>query len=147
MENGEPVMKKFLNMFKALSDQTRLRILCVLSKAGTELCVCEIMDSLGENQYNISRHLRVLENAGLVQERKEGRWMFYSLMKPATQFQTSLHQTVQSVPEDLLTKDYARLARRLSFREMGKCVVGMNSPKWNDIRRGLEIQEKSPNSQ
>ena len=66
--------------FKALGDETRLRIVKLLSIR--EMCVCEIMVALGMTQPTTSHHLNILENAGLVTSRKEGRWVFYSLEDP-----------------------------------------------------------------
>ncbi len=63
--------------FHALSDETRLRIIDMLQ--GGERCVCDLQDSVGAAQSRLSFHLRVLREAGLVNDRKEGRWNFYSL--------------------------------------------------------------------
>jgi len=64
-------------LFKALGDKTRLRILGLLSVR--EMCVCEVMVALDLTQPTASHHLNLLENAGLVKDRKEGRWVFYSI--------------------------------------------------------------------
>jgi ArsR family transcriptional regulator len=66
--------------FKALSDETRLRIFKLLGVR--EMCVCEIMVALDLTQPTASHHLRILENAGLVKDRKEGKWVFYSIAQP-----------------------------------------------------------------
>lgn len=63
--------------FKAFADPTRLRILSLLLEG--ELCVCHIVDILGEVQPKVSRHLAILREAGLVQVRKEGNWRHYAL--------------------------------------------------------------------
>ncbi|MEO0074754.1 MAG: metalloregulator ArsR/SmtB family transcription factor, partial [candidate division WOR-3 bacterium] len=55
------LIEQLLDMLKALSDQTRLRIFWVLQKAATELCVCELIDILDQTQYNVSRHLKILK--------------------------------------------------------------------------------------
>ncbi len=119
------VMEKYVDLYKALSDKMRLRIMRVLCQANQELCVCEIMDSLNESQYNVSRHLKILKNSGLIQERKQGRWVFYSLSKPANQVQERLLDTIQAIPKQVLLKDIKRLKKRLSLRENGKVVIGM----------------------
>jgi ArsR family transcriptional regulator len=64
-------------LFKALADRTRLRILRLLEIR--EMCVCEVMVALGLTQPTASHHLGILENAGLVKDRKEGKWVFYSI--------------------------------------------------------------------
>lgn len=117
--------EEFVDLFKALSDKMRLRIMWVLCRANQELCVCEIMDSLDESQYNVSRHLKILKNSGLVQERKEGRWVFYSLSKPANQVNELLLQTILAIPQEVLNEDAVRLEKRLSLRKDGKVVIGM----------------------
>jgi DNA-binding transcriptional ArsR family regulator len=68
-------------MFKALADETRLRILGLLT--AREMCVCEVMVALSLTQPTASHHLRILENVGLVKDKKEGKWVFYSLPDPA----------------------------------------------------------------
>ena len=66
--------------FKALGDSTRLKILGLL--AIKEMCVCEVMVALELTQPTASHHLRILENVDLVTDRKEGKWVFYSLKDP-----------------------------------------------------------------
>ena len=65
--------------FKALSDPIRFRMLRLLAANDAELCVCELVEALDENQSKISRHLGQLRNCGLVQDRRQGQWVFYSL--------------------------------------------------------------------
>jgi ArsR family transcriptional regulator len=64
-------------LFQAFSDETRLSVLEMLR--GGERCVCELQDALDAAQSRLSFHLRVLREAGLVQDRKEGRWSYYAL--------------------------------------------------------------------
>jgi len=63
--------------FHALSDETRLEIVAMLSSG--ERCVCELMDALDVAQSRLSFHLRVLKESGIVMDRKDGRWVHYSL--------------------------------------------------------------------
>ena len=72
--------QKRSRFFKALADETRLRILRLLEVR--EMCVCEVMVALGLTQPTASHHLGLLENAGLVKDRKEGKWVFYSIADP-----------------------------------------------------------------
>ncbi len=69
--------KKAVALFHALSDETRLELLDRLK--GGEQCVCELMDPMKAAQSRLSFHLKVLKDAGLVEDRREGRWMHYSL--------------------------------------------------------------------
>jgi ArsR family transcriptional regulator len=70
-------MHNITQTFKALSDETRLRILSLMKEG--EICVCDIAESLGMSQPNISFHLSMLREAGLIKDRKNGRWIHYSL--------------------------------------------------------------------
>ncbi len=63
--------------FYALSDETRLRVVELL--VGGERCVCELQAALGATQSRLSFHLKVLRDAGLVHDRRAGRWVHYSL--------------------------------------------------------------------
>ena len=63
--------------FHALSDDTRLQILQLLRQG--ECCVCELMDQLDAAQSRLSFHLRILKEAGLVTDRREGRWVYYAV--------------------------------------------------------------------
>ncbi len=120
-------MEETISFFKGLSDKTRLRIIWLLIKAETRLCVCEIMDSLNGNQYNVSRHLKSLKNAGFLKEEKEGRWVYYSLIDLKNRFQEHIFEAVSSLPEKLFSEENERLKKRLALRENGKCIEGMKS--------------------
>jgi len=75
--NTEAINKES-KFFKALADETRLKILKILEVQ--EMCVCEVMVALNLTQPTASHHLGLLENAGLVNARKEGKWVFYSVV-------------------------------------------------------------------
>ncbi|WP_084417535.1 ArsR/SmtB family transcription factor [Chrysiogenes arsenatis] len=70
-------MKQLVSYHKALCDETRLRIIALLAEQ--ELCVCNITAVLSLPQSTVSRHLAVLRGAGLVEDRRHGTWMWYSL--------------------------------------------------------------------
>lgn len=71
-------MKELVKAFKALSDETRLKIYkLILDKP--DICVCEIMSTLKMSQTRISRNLSTLKNAGLVEARRDGIWMHYTV--------------------------------------------------------------------
>lgn len=72
-------MKKTANMFKLFSNVTRLRTLMLLTRE--ELCVCQIMGILGVSQPLVSRNLAILTEAGLLNERRDGKLVFYSMRK------------------------------------------------------------------
>ena len=73
-------MKNTVKIFKALSNETRIRIMALLYQR--ELCVCEIEKILHINQTTASRHLNILKYSGLVKDRREGLWIYYSIVKP-----------------------------------------------------------------
>lgn len=67
-------------LLKALANETRLKMLRLLSMR--EMCVCELTVALDLTQPTASHHLNILENLGLVKDRKEGKWVFYSAARP-----------------------------------------------------------------
>jgi ArsR family transcriptional regulator len=69
--------QRAIELFHALSDETRLEIIELLRKG--ERCVCELTDTLDAAQSRLSFHLRVLKDAGIVRDRKDGRWVYYEL--------------------------------------------------------------------
>jgi ArsR family transcriptional regulator len=70
-------MKEFIKVMKALSDPNRVKLLKMLQTR--TMCVCEIQAALGIAQPTVSKHLKILEDAGLVGREKEGLWVNYSL--------------------------------------------------------------------
>ena len=72
-------MKPFIRVMKALSDPNRVRVLKLLGVKA--LCVCEIRELIGLAQSTVSKHLKILEEAGLVDYHKEGSWIIYRLTK------------------------------------------------------------------
>ena len=70
-------MKEFIKVMKAASDPTRVKIIKMLGKR--VMCVCEIQTALGTAQSTASKHLKILEDAGLVVSKKEGLWVNYLL--------------------------------------------------------------------
>ncbi|MDP2939422.1 MAG: metalloregulator ArsR/SmtB family transcription factor [Candidatus Omnitrophota bacterium] len=108
-------MKEELNLFRALSDETRLRIMVLLTEE--ELCVCQLEWALNLTQAKVSRHLTVLKNAGLVQDRREGLWIFYSLTEARNELEKTIHKYL---------KEY--FAKKLDFfkkdlANMKKCIT------------------------
>ncbi len=71
--------RKYSLLFKALSDETRVRIIYMLSRG--ELCACNILEEFNITQPTLSYHMKTLCDSGLVDSRKEGVWMKYSINK------------------------------------------------------------------
>jgi ArsR family transcriptional regulator, arsenate/arsenite/antimonite-responsive transcriptional repressor len=74
-------MERPLSIAKALADGGRMRIIAALLTQ-EELCVCQVIEMLQLSAPTVSRHISVLQNAHLVQGRKDGRWVFYRLVDP-----------------------------------------------------------------
>lgn len=118
-------MKKLIDKFKALSDETRLRILYLFLKSGKNLCVCELMDALQLPQYAISKALNILKNADLFTTAKEGTWVYYKLNKDNQENKNLFNFIKSNLSSNLLNQDEERLNKRLMLREKDKCVVGI----------------------
>lgn len=81
--NGGINLDKEIEIFKALSDKNRLLILDMLSCG--ELCACDIMEGLNLTQPTISHHMKILQHAGLVNSKKNGKWVIYSINNDTSQ--------------------------------------------------------------
>ncbi len=95
--------KKAVELFHALSDETRLALLDRLRDG--EQCVCELTNAMKVAQSRLSFHLKVLKDAGLVEDRREGRWMYYSLSAEAIE---ELEGLVESLKKAARTAVSAR---------------------------------------
>jgi ArsR family transcriptional regulator len=115
-------IREFMAMTKALADETRVRMLLALG--GGELCVCQITELFGLAASTISKHLSILYQAGLVDSRKDGRWIYYSL--PAKPLSTSAREAIRwvakSLAEDARTvEDSVRLRKILNMDPIELC--------------------------
>ncbi len=79
--------------FHALSDETRLEIVAMLSHG--ERCVCDLQDALDAAQSRLSFHLKTLKDAGLVTDRREGRWVYYALNRELLDEMAAFTQAVK----------------------------------------------------
>src|SRR6202046_2457820 len=78
---GRTAKFDLVTLFAALADPTRLRLLNLMN--GREVCVCYFVEILRQGQPKISRHLAYLRRAGIVEARREGKWMHYRIERPA----------------------------------------------------------------
>ncbi len=92
-------MSNAVQLFKALADETRLRILNLIGHR--EVCVCQIVEALGLGQSKVSRHLAHLRNAGLVNNRREGLWMYYSLAQPCGRLHEQVVEWLQRAKDEV----------------------------------------------
>ena len=83
--------------FRALGDETRLLLLELLWPG--EQCVADLMDATGLGQSLVSHHLRTLRTAGLVHARRDGRWIYYSLVEPALRASRTLIDDLERLPD------------------------------------------------
>ncbi len=115
--------QRISSMFRAFSDPTRLRILRLLQ--GGECCVGDLVSVLELPQPSVSRHLAYLREAGLVADRKQGLWVYYSLAPAEGAFHQTLLRCLEccfgEVPE--LQADARRAVR---LRESGGCCPKAN---------------------
>lgn len=110
-------MENYTKIFKALSDTTRLKIMWLLNSIDSKISVSEVVEVIGENQYNVSRHLSILKNAGLLTEKKEGRCVYYYIIPPNGFFLEYIQQAILAVPEDLLRDQIKKCQERLIIRQ------------------------------
>ncbi len=100
-------MRELTNIFKALSDETRLRILKLLEHG--ELCVCDVVAALDMVQPQVSFHLRVLKEAGILKGRKDGKWMHYRIDDTDIFKRLLILSIFERIPRELLKDDIKRL--------------------------------------
>ncbi|MGB9004860.1 MAG: metalloregulator ArsR/SmtB family transcription factor [Candidatus Aminicenantales bacterium] len=95
-------LKAVVRIFKALADPTRLRVVLLLLRR--ELCVCEIMFVLDMEQSRVSHHMRILREAGIVEDIRQGRWIIYRISAEARPFVEdllagALRERIEGSPE------------------------------------------------
>jgi ArsR family transcriptional regulator len=121
--------QKISSVLRVLADQRRLRIMNALMRK--ELCVCELVEVLVLPQYEVSRCLALLKNAGLVEYRRDGRWAYYSIADSirGEPFFAELLKLLQLsvATRGETARDFRRLERRLALRVGGCCTIGLGS--------------------
>ncbi|MGQ9569501.1 MAG: ArsR/SmtB family transcription factor [Thermodesulfovibrionales bacterium] len=120
-------MDEILNIFKALSDETRIRILKLLGKG--ELCVCDIVAALDMIQPKVSFHLSVLKDAGLIKDRKQGKWIHYRIDDSDIFRRFLLLSTFERITNELVKEDRERLREFLQSKTEKTNVIRIRSKK------------------
>lgn len=128
-------MDKHINIFKALSDETRLRILNLLILSKDSVCECELVDALNIPQYNISRHAKILKSAELILESKKGRWKYFSITQLKNDFMINVLKATSSISTQQLMTDYKNLKKRLKMRENKECVIWKQNLKQSKSKK------------
>nr|WP_256835023.1 metalloregulator ArsR/SmtB family transcription factor [Pseudomonas oleovorans] len=95
-------------LFKSLADETRARAVLLIADQG-ELCVCELVCALGDSQPKISRHLAQLRSSGLLQDRRQGQWVYYRLAPDLPQWVRYVLATTLAANRTWLEQDTSRL--------------------------------------
>ncbi|MBI6549030.1 metalloregulator ArsR/SmtB family transcription factor [Xenorhabdus lircayensis] len=109
-----------LQFFKYLSDETRLYIMLLLRETG-ELCVCDISTALQESQSKTSRHLAMLRKAGLLSDRREGKWIYYRLSPHAPVWAANVLELASQCEYAEITQFSKRL-RQVNTTTNGKAL-------------------------
>lgn len=115
-------------IFQALSDPLRIRVIRLLTTTDEEPCLCELVDSLLEPEYKLSRHIKILKSSGLLTARKDGRWVYHRLVN-GVPYLESLYETINllSDADGFFKKDLSNFKKRMRIREDGRCQVGIIS--------------------
>ncbi len=122
-------MDKLAQFFKALSDETRLRIMMLLTES--ELCVCDLMFVLDEPQSKVSRHLAYLKHSGLTKSKRAGVWMHYSLKEPADDLHRAqlnfLKEQLSRLPQFSMDRE-----KLLELKKRGGCkaMIKFKATRW-----------------
>jgi ArsR family transcriptional regulator, arsenate/arsenite/antimonite-responsive transcriptional repressor len=118
-------MNNLVRIFKALSDETRLRVIKLLEQG--ELCVCDITAALDMVQPKVSFHLSALKEAGLIKDRKQGKWIHYSLNEKDLFRRMLILSACERMQDGAISGDRRRLDAFLGKKERGGKVVPLKS--------------------
>ena len=104
----------FLKSVSALNDETRILILRFLDKYG-ECCVCDLQESLGMIQSRLSRHLKILKDAGFLRVERKGTWAYYSIRSPLDRFRSEALEEIKYL--DIIIPELKKIS------ESGACKL------------------------
>lgn len=140
-------MDQTVKLLKALADPTRLRIMA-MCRAGGDLTVSEIVRILGQSQPRVSRHLKLLTDAGALDRIPEGSWVFYRLGKSGG-VTTIVDALLENIPSEDSTKlrDQERLERVKADRnDAAAKYFSENAVAWNSLR-ALHVDQEKVNAE
>ncbi|HEO99601.1 MAG: winged helix-turn-helix transcriptional regulator [Campylobacterales bacterium] len=101
-------MEVFLKSVAALNDETRVKLLRFLDKYG-EVCVCDMQSSFEMIQSRLSRHLKILKEAGFLRVERKGTWAYYSIRKPLDRFRSEALEEIRHL--DITLPDLNKLSQ------------------------------------
>ena len=93
----EESLEDFLQTTGALYDETRVKLLKFIEQNGA-MCVCDLQESFDMLQSRLSRHLKILKDAGFLNLKKEGRWAYYSIRNPLDRFRKQAIEEIKTLP-------------------------------------------------
>jgi len=120
-------MQDLINVYKALSEETRLRIMKLLEHG--ELCVCDIVAALDMIQPKVSFHLAVLKDAGLIKDRKQGKWTHYSIADADIFRRFLVLSVLEKISGSLIQEDNKRLAEFLMSKKAKGEIISLKTKK------------------
>ena len=110
------------DLFQSIADPMRIRIVRLLAETDEEACVCDLSDVLSEPPYKLSRHLKILKQAGILSAIREGRFIYHRLISSAS-YLKHLYAMICEMPVE--NSKYRRELRhfktRVSQRKTGRC--------------------------
>lgn len=144
-------MRQFLSIAMALGDENRVRSLLALEQGG-ELCLCQVTELLNLASSTVSKHLSILKQAGLVESRKQARWMFYRIaQQPSDEARAALQWVRASLSQDessradrqrlqqILKEDPEEICKRQQCKRDACCSSAPGTPaaaRWPKDSRG-----------
>ena len=135
------MLDRTLNIFRAVGEETRLRIMILLLRG--ELTVTELTHILGQSQPRVSRHLKILADAGLVERYREGAWMFYrashgrsASARADIAAVMAVVQTLNQAPDRVIARDRERFEQNREARAaVAAAYFEKNAVDWDTVRR------------
>ena len=116
-------MNDLVMIFRSLSDETRLRIIKLLEEG--ELCVCDIVAALNMVQPKVSFHLSTLKESGLIKDRKQGKWIHYSLNEKDIFRRMLILSACERMQDSTISGDRERLHAFLGNKDVGGKAVSL----------------------
>lgn len=136
-----PELGELLTVLRTAAEPTRIRLLALC--ADSELTVTELTQILGQSQPRVSRHLKLMVDAGLLERFREGTWAFYRLAQPGapTEIATQVLEMI-STADPAITRDRERLSEIKAARaQMAADYFRKNASQWDEIRR-LHVDDR-----
>ncbi len=119
-----------VQIFFALSEACRLRIVRLMLSANDELCLCELSESLDEPEYKLSRHVKILKSSGLLNSVRDGKWIYHSLVQTEECLRALYHSLALFPDLDRqYERDFKRFEKRRLLRTNGRCVQASGRSK------------------